>query len=169
MWNFLTQLLTQGGVIAVLVCAVIAGLGAAVWVVWKQNATFQKALLESQEQAQKKLIEEHTKALRDMEEVVTKSLDLLEQLHEAHLGSNARDAAGKLKWWNDVELAVQARKFEELHLKYNERIESIQERRIQDQQSLAREAIDAMNSVRTALEKFSAVLESFTSALRNQG
>ncbi len=167
MWEFIgNQFATHGPVFGICLIALIA-MGVAVWRMWKQHGEDVKKITELSDKLSKSgrgvadedLKERHEEVIALLKKIrfaysgdgeITKKLnEILEiekQLFEAHLGPNATDDEGRLKWWGASRIEEL---LGELTTRYESRIEALQDLRLKEGQQ-AGKRIDELQELRVA-------------------
>jgi hypothetical protein len=184
MWELGNNVLVQYGLAAFVCLAALAGMGVAVWRIWKRNGELSLRNEALAERLAKVGGEPDVTTIKDRhEEVVSllktlrfaysgdgdvmkklnEILDIEQKLFEAHLGPGAKDEEGRLKWWG-------ASRIEELLGEITERcsarIEALQEQRLKEAQA-AGHRIDELQEKRVS-EAHVMVRESMTILQENQ-
>ena len=184
MWDFLKSLLEQHGLAAVVIVAALAGCGVIIKVLWKRNQELQKE--KSAPNA------EISKALKGLKGILDEILVIEKALHEAHLGPNAKDGEGRLKWWGASRIEEM---FEDLTTRYEEqigglrtefearlnalqekrieearaqsaRIDDLQEKRVTEAQEMVREAMTILQDTKSSVDRITIAMEALRDVVR---
>lgn len=182
MWEFLKSVLEQHGLAAVVILAALGGLGYVIRVLWKRNQELQETTPNK----------EISKALKELKDLLDETLVLEKQLHEVHLGANARDASGRLKWWGAARVeelfedltgryeeqvgglrtefearlsALQEKRIDEARV-LTSRIDELQEKRVTEAHEMVREALTILHGVQQSVDRITSAMEALRDVVR---
>lgn len=146
MWDFLNNLLDKAGFVAVIYTVTVAGLGLAVHALWKKSAEKE---------------EERAQLAAKLEAAQAEKAAAVEAVRSAEIErrSNMRKAF-------DEQLRIIAEERRAEAAAFASRLETVQERRVQDAHTTVREAIEHIAETRSAVDKITNAMSTLERVLR---
>jgi hypothetical protein len=174
-------------------------MGYAVRALWKRNKELQDRVRPTNGKQHEEVVAllkqirfQHTSD-GELQKKLNEILEIETSLYEAHLGPNARDPQGRLKWWASTdpieEMLEKAivrweERLEQLRSQYESRISTIQERRLEEargsgeridelhekrvneSQAMVREALTILRDTQTSVARITATMEDLRALVR---
>lgn len=149
MWEFLKTVLERHGLSAAVLLTVIIAAGFAIRTLYQRNQELSKGLLKVQE-------DEHKKR-SDMREAVNRELTEMKERYNAEIAL--------LKQNHEMAIARIHEQWRKDEAKCSQRIDELQEKRIQEAQDFVREATRHVASTREEIGKISKAMEMLTDVM----
>lgn len=152
MWEFAQQLLEQYGLMAVIVLATYAGLGAAIRALWIRLATAQDATT--------KAAKEHTEAIaKEKHDAILREAQLLREEHE-------KRSAMRTEHEKELTELREQQKAEARY--YAERLDTLQEKRNDELRDVLRESLEHIASTRQSVDKITDTMSALRDVIRGR-
>lgn len=140
MWEFLSNIATTYGFGALIALIALGGMGFAVRALWKRNQELANGAAEKQ--------------LKAIQEQLKELIRLETELHDVHLGPEARDDQNRIKWYGAARMNEVVARVEELVTEIRdghiEKVESLHEQHGIQLAALRKEFTERLTALQTA-------------------